>query len=58
MKVLVACEFSAIVRDAFRARGHDAFDRRIVESKQSQPADFLQSMEILMRRAHEQGKLR
>lgn len=25
MKVLVACEFSAIVRDAFRARGHDAW---------------------------------
>jgi site-specific DNA-cytosine methylase len=25
MKVLVACEFSATVRDAFRARGHDAW---------------------------------
>lgn len=25
MKVLVACEFSGIVRDAFRARGHDAW---------------------------------
>lgn len=25
MKVLIACEFSAIVRDAFRARGHDAW---------------------------------
>lgn len=24
MKVLVACEFSGVVRDAFRARGHDA----------------------------------
>lgn len=24
MKVLVACEFSGIVRSAFRARGHDA----------------------------------
>ena len=24
MKVLIACEFSGIVRDAFRARGHDA----------------------------------
>jgi len=23
MKVLVACEYSGIVRDAFRARGHD-----------------------------------
>lgn len=25
MRVLVACEFSGIVRDAFRARGHDAW---------------------------------
>jgi hypothetical protein len=24
MRVLVACEFSGVVRDAFRARGHDA----------------------------------
>ena len=25
MKILVACEYSGIVRDAFRARGHDAW---------------------------------
>lgn len=25
MKILVACEFSGIVRDAFKARGHDAW---------------------------------
>src|SRR5689334_3251929 len=25
MRVLVACEFSGVVRDAFRARGHDAW---------------------------------
>jgi site-specific DNA-cytosine methylase len=25
VRVLVACEFSAVVRDAFRARGHDAY---------------------------------
>lgn len=25
MKVLVACEYSGIVRDAFLARGHDAY---------------------------------
>jgi hypothetical protein len=25
MKVLIACEFSGVVRDAFRARGHDAW---------------------------------
>jgi hypothetical protein len=38
LRVLVACEFSGIVRDAFIARGHDAWscdllptERRIVE---------------------------
>jgi len=25
MRVLVACEYSATVRDAFRAKGHDAW---------------------------------
>lgn len=25
MKILIACEFSGIVRDAFRAKGHDAW---------------------------------
>ncbi len=25
MKVLVACEFSGVVREAFRKRGHDAW---------------------------------
>lgn len=25
MKVLIACEFSGIVRDAFKAKGHDAY---------------------------------
>ncbi len=30
MKVLVACEFSGTVRDAFRARGHDAMSADIL----------------------------
>jgi len=25
MKILIACEFSGIVRDAFKAKGHDAW---------------------------------
>ncbi len=32
MKVLVACEFSGVVRDAFRLRGHDAWSCDILES--------------------------
>jgi hypothetical protein len=33
MKVLVACEYSARVRDAFRARGHDAWSVDLEESE-------------------------
>lgn len=33
MKVLVACEFSGIVRDAFKARGHDAWSCDLLESE-------------------------
>lgn len=33
MKVLVACEFSGIVREAFRKRGHDAWSCDILPSK-------------------------
>lgn len=32
MKILIACEFSATVRDAFRARGHDAWSCDILPS--------------------------
>lgn len=33
MRVLVACEFSAIVRDAFRARGHDAWSCDLIATE-------------------------
>lgn len=33
MRVLVACEFSGIVRDAFRAQGHDAWSCDVIESE-------------------------
>lgn len=36
MRVLVACEFSGTVRDAFRARGHDAWSCDILEAEGSQ----------------------
>lgn len=38
MRVLVACEFSGIVREAFRARGHDAFSCDILPSER--PSQF------------------
>ncbi len=33
MKVLIACEFSGIVRDAFRKLGHDAYSCDIIDSE-------------------------
>lgn len=35
MKVLVACEFSGVVRDAFAARGHDAWSCDLLPSERS-----------------------
>jgi len=33
MRVLVACEFSGIVREAFKARGHDAWSCDLMDSE-------------------------
>lgn len=33
MKILVACEYSGVVREAFKARGHDAWSCDIVPSE-------------------------
>jgi hypothetical protein len=37
MRVLVACEFSGVVRDAFRARGHDAYSIDLLPSERPGP---------------------
>lgn len=37
MRVLVACEFSGIVRDAFRARGHDALSVDLLPTERPGP---------------------
>lgn len=37
MKVLVACEFSGVVRDAFRKRGHDAWSCDLLPSERGGP---------------------
>lgn len=37
MRVLIACEFSGIVRDAFIARGHDAWSCDLLESERPGP---------------------
>lgn len=38
MKILIACEFSGIVRDAFRAKGHDAWSCDILPP--DSPSEF------------------
>lgn len=49
MKVLVACEFSGVVRDAFRDRGHDAWSCDLLPSER--PVQHIQQnvLEILDR---------
>lgn len=37
MKVLVACEYSGVVREAFRAKGHDAWSCDLLESDDNSP---------------------
>jgi len=42
MKILVACEFSGIVRDAFRAKGHDAWSCDLLPSESSEEGYHLE----------------
>jgi len=37
MRVMVACEFSGIVRDAFRTRGHDAWSCDLLPTERPSP---------------------
>lgn len=43
MRVLVACEFSGIVRDAFRRHGHDAWSCDIIPCAYCDPAYHIQA---------------
>lgn len=45
LRVLVACEFSGIVRDAFRARGHEAWSCDILRSEK--PSDYHLQCDVL-----------
>lgn len=40
MRVLVACQYSGRVREAFRRRGHDAFSCDLLESEDKSPFHF------------------
>ena len=41
MKVLIACEFSGVVRDAFTVKGHDAWSCDIIESDTPWPCNHI-----------------
>jgi site-specific DNA-cytosine methylase len=40
MKVLVACEYSGVVREAFRAKGHDAWSCDLLDSEDDSPYHY------------------
>ena len=44
MRVLVACEFSGVVREAFRARGHDAWSCDLLDAEDGSAYHFKQSV--------------
>jgi len=46
MKILVACEFSGIVRDAFAERGHDAWSCDLIETERPGKHYVVDCMEI------------
>lgn len=50
MKILIACECSGIVRDAFRARGHDAWSCDIKPDERKSSFHFHEDIRILMMR--------
>lgn len=41
MKILIACEFSGVVRRAFRDRGHEAYSCDLEESDDASPDHFV-----------------
>ena len=49
MHVLVACEFSGVVRDAFRKRGHDAWSLDLLPTESDDPRYHIQEdvMDVL-----------
>ena len=49
MRVLVACEFSGVVRDAFRKHGHDAWSCDLLPTERPGP-HFMMDVEQMLRR--------
>jgi site-specific DNA-cytosine methylase len=47
MRVLIACEFSGIVREAFRHRGHDAWSCDLLPAEDGSPHHYQRDMREL-----------
>lgn len=47
MRILVACEFSGVVRDAFRARGHDAWSCDLLATERDGPHIYGNALTVL-----------
>ncbi len=50
LRVLIACEFSGVVRRAFRALGHDAWSCDLMEAEDDSPFHFHGDVMTFMRR--------
>lgn len=49
MKVLIACEFSGVVREAFRRRGHDAYSCDLLPADDDSPYHYTCDVSDLLR---------
>ena len=56
MKILVACEFSGIVRDAFRLRGHDAWSCDLLPCERDSRWHIQWDVLEILNHKHYQGK--
>jgi hypothetical protein len=48
MRVLIACEFSGVVRDAFRRRGHDAWSCDLLPAEDGSPFHYQEDARVSM----------
>lgn len=44
MKILIACEMSGVIREAFRERGHDAKIINVINKLKDQISDYEREM--------------
>lgn len=49
MKVLIACEFSGVVREAFRRRGHEAWSCDILPCRDGSPYHYREDVQVVLK---------